>query len=206
MSLKQSSIPAVVFDFGGVLFDWNPRHLYRQLFTDRLEEMELFLTEIKFAEWNVQQDRGRPFAEAVAELCAQFPHHADLIKAYDERWEESIGGVIRPTVDILHRLKRAGCPLYGLSNWSAETFRRIRHKHDFLNLFDDIIISGEVGMIKPDPDIFMILLERAKRSAEECVFIDDSEANVVAAAKLGFQSIRFESARQLEAELSRLGL
>lgn len=206
MNELKDRTPAIVFDFGGVLLDWNPRYLYRKLFDDDADAVERFLVEIGFSEWNLKQDEGRPFAVAVAELSERFPQHADLIKAYDERWEESMGGEIGPSVEILYALKRAGHTLYGLSNWSAETFRRIRHKHAFMDLFEAIVLSGEVKVIKPDPRIYALLLDKVNRPAEECLFIDDSEMNVAVAGRLGFQTIRFESPEQLESELRRLGL
>lgn len=205
MSRPHSS-PAIIFDFGGVLLDWNPRHLYRKLFADIPEAMERFLTEVGFVEWNNQQDNGRPFAVAVTELSEQFPHYAELIRAYDKRWEESIFGPIQPTIDILLSLKEAGYSLYGLSNFSAETFYRVRHKYTFLDWFEDIVISGEARLVKPDPRIYTVLLERIGRKAEECLFIDDSEANVVAAEQLGFRVIWFKSPEQLAGELHQLGL
>jgi 2-haloacid dehalogenase len=206
MSKFERRPSAIVFDFGGVLLDWNPRYLYRKLFDDNPDGVERFLAEIGFVEWNALQDEGRPFSEAVAELSEKFPHYGDLIRAYDERWEESIIGPIQSTVDILRELKGAGYPLYGLSNWSAETFQRVRHKYAFMDWFDDIVISGEVKLIKPDPRIYNLLLERIGRRAEECLFIDDSEANTAAADQLGFMTIRFESPRQLGDELSQWGL
>ena len=206
MNQSEYPSPAIVFDFGGVLLDWDPRYLYHKLFENDAEATERFLNEIGFVEWNLEQDRGRPFAVAVAELTARFPHYADFIKAYDERWEESLGGPIQATVNLLGALKRAGYALYGLSNWSAETFRRIRHRHAFLDWFDDIVLSGEVGITKPDPRIYDILLARIKRPAAECLFIDDSEANVAVAEQLGFETIRFTSPEQLQGELIRRGL
>ncbi len=197
--------PAIVFDFGGVLLEWNPRHLYRKLFPDA-DAMEAFLTEIDFAAWNVEQDRGRPFSLGVAELSGRFPKHADLIRAYHERWEESIAGPISGTVALLAKLKRAGYPLYGLSNWSAETFARIRPRYAFFDSFDAILISGELGLVKPDPRIFHALLARAGRPAADCLFIDDGQDNIDAARTLGFRTIRFESAELLEAELCWLRL
>ncbi len=205
MQQLETLYPAIVFDFGGVLIDWNPRYLYQKLFNDPLA-MEGFLTEIGFVEWNMLQDKGRPFAEAVSELSERFPHYADLIKAYKDRWEESIGGPIQSTVDLLYSLKQAGYSLYGLSNWSAETFERIRNKHEFLSWFEDIVISGEVKMVKPDPRIYSVLLERIGRPAQECLFIDDSEPNIAVALELGFKTIRFESAQQLEETLYGMGL
>jgi 2-haloacid dehalogenase len=206
MSQSEHPSPAIVFDFGGVLLDWDPRYLYHKLFENDAEAAERFLNEIGFVEWNMEQDRGRPFAVAIEELSARFPHYADFIKAYDERWEESLGGPIQATVNLLGALKQAGYALYGLSNWSAETFQRIRHRHAFLDWFDEIVLSGEVRIIKPDPRIYAILLERINRPAAECLFIDDSEANIAVAEQLGFDTIRFTSPSQLQSELIGRGL
>ncbi len=206
MSQPERRKPAIVFDFGGVLIDWNPRYLYQKLFTDDAEAMERFLDEIGFIEWNLEQDRGRPFAVAVKELSERFPHHADFIRAYDERWEESIGGAIEQTVALLGALKQAGYSLYGLSNWAAETFRRIRHCFPFMDWFDDIVLSGDVQIIKPDRRIYAVLLERIGRPAAECLFIDDSEANIAVAEELGFETILFKSPEQLKDELTARGL
>ena len=206
MSQSERPSPAIIFDFGGVLLDWDPRYLYQKLFENDADATERFLSEIGFVEWNLEQDRGRPFAVAIQELTERFPHYADLIKVYDERWEESIGGAIQPTVDLLGALKQAGYALYGLSNWSAETFWRIRHQHGFLDWFDDIVLSGEVCITKPDPRIYAVMLERIGRPANECLFIDDSEANIAVAEQLGFKTIWFKSPEQLQSELIRLGL
>jgi 2-haloacid dehalogenase len=152
-------------------------------------------------EWNAQQDKGRPFSEAVALLSKQFPHRAHLINAYQENWKESITGSIEGTVEILARLKEKGYSLYGLSNWSAETFPIVRHEFEFLNLFDGIILSGEVKLIKPEPEIFELCLQRIGKPADQCLFIDDSEANIIAAKKLGFDTVRFISPEHLKDEL-----
>lgn len=200
-----NNITTVIFDFGGVLIDWNPRHLYRRFF-DSPAEMETFLQEIDFASWNAQQDRGRSFMEGVRELSARFPRYTDLIRAYHEHWEESVGMPIEGSLDLLRRLKNAGYSVFGLSNWSMETFPRTLAKHAFFNLLDDYLISGEVKSVKPDPLIFRLALARFHRQAEECVFIDDSPANISAAASLGFSCILFHSPPQLEAGLKRLGL
>ena len=200
--LRLYSTPgAIVFDFGGVLVDWNPRHLYRKLFHGDDAAMENFLTEVGFNEWNLQQDLGRDFATAVGELAARFPRHERLIRAYDERWEESIAGPIQASVDLLAPLKRAGHALHGLSNWSSEKFSLARANYRFFDLFETILISGDVKLAKPDPRIFEILLQRIGKSAKECLFIDDSERNVVAARGQGFDAIRFESPAQLRQEL-----
>jgi 2-haloacid dehalogenase len=198
-------IKAIVFDFGGVLFDWNPLYLYRKYFDDE-QSVERFLSTIGFAEWNAQQDRGRPFAQAVAELSAQFPEYADLIRAYDERWIESLGGVIQPTVEILRSLREAGFPLYALSNWSAEKFQLVRARYEFLSWFQDIVISGAVKIAKPDPRIFELLLERINQPAEDCLLIDDSPDNIQVARGLGFATICLESPEQLRTKLVHMGL
>ncbi len=198
-------IQAIIFDLGGVLLEWNPRNLYRRYF-DRPEEMEAFLSEIDFMGWNIQQDRGRPFTEAVAELSAQFPHRAELIRAYHEHWEESVGGPIMPTVDIVRRLKRQGWHLYGLTNWSAETFPIARRKYDFLNLFDAVVVSGEVRLVKPDPAIFELTVKQTGVAASQCLLIDDNAENIAVAQRLGMQTIRFRSAEALERELAKLRL
>ena len=113
----------------------------------------------------------------------------------------SRSGAIAGTVDILKRLKQAGYPVYGLSNWSAETFPYMRERHDFFDLFDDMVISGEVGHAKPEPEIFQILLDKIGRPAKECLFIDDSLTNIGQAQKLGFATILFQSPQQLESSL-----
>lgn len=162
------------------------------------------MAEINFSAWNLKQDEGYPFGQAVDDLSTQFPQYAHIIRAYDVYWEESITGTIPGTVDLLHRLKAVGYPLYGLTNWSYEKFSLVRHKFGFFNLFDDIVVSGEVKLIKPDPAIYRLLLKRIDRRAEECLMIDDYATNVEASRKLGFVSYQFTSPENLESELHRL--
>jgi len=201
-----TNIKAIIFDYGGVLLDWNPHNLYRRFFQGQPEAMDQFLTEINFAEWNAQQDKGRPFAEAVEALSAEFPHHAQLINAYYEYWEESISGPISETIEILKQLKGKSFPLYGLSNWSGETFSRARHKYEFFGIFDDMVISGDVGHIKPEPEIFHIMLEKIGRPAHECLLIDDSMVNIQQAQKIGFVTVHFQSPEQLKTALCELNI
>ena len=205
MLLMADSKQAIIFDFGGVLLQWDPHRVYRRFF-DEPHQIDQFLTEIDFATWNAEQDRGRPFSEGVAELSSQFPQYAHLIRAYYEHWEDSIAGPIEGSVAILRMLKQSGFPLYGLSNWSAETYPRVRDRYDFFRLFDDIILSGEVGVNKPDPAIFALTLARIARPAGECLLIDDSETNVVAARRMGFSALHFSSPEQLRHELHSLGI
>ena len=205
-SARPSSRRVVVFDFGGVLVNWNPRHLYRKLFAGDEAAMESFLANVCTTEWNERQDAGRSFADAVAELLPRHPDKATLITAFSQRFDEMIAGPIEGTVAILADLKRAGVPRYGLTNFSAETFRPQRQRFEFLSWFDGIVVSGEEGIIKPDPRIFRILLERYRIAPEEAVFIDDNRANAVAATTLGIHGIHFRSPEALRSELVSLGL
>jgi 2-haloacid dehalogenase len=199
-------LPTIIFDFGGVLLDWNPRYLYRKLFPNDEQGMERFLAEIGFDEWNRLQDAGRPFSVAVAELCSRYPQYCDLIRAYDEHYLESLKGAIPGTVEILRCLWTQGFSLFGFSNWSAEKFYQARPEYEFFGWFQGIVLSGEVGINKPDPRIFRVLLVQVDQPVGECLLIDDSPANISAAQALGFQTIQFHSPSQLAGELTRLGL
>jgi 2-haloacid dehalogenase len=191
---------AVVFDLGGVLIEWDPRHLYRKLLADEAA-VEEFLATVCTPEWNAELDRGRPFAEGVAELVERHPEHAAAIAAYHERWPEMVAGDIPGTVEVLAELRAAGVPLYALTNWSAETFAITRGRFEFLEWFDGLLVSGEERVTKPDPAIFQLLLDRFGLDPTATVFVDDSEANVAAARRLGFDAIRFTGHEELRREL-----
>jgi 2-haloacid dehalogenase len=206
MKIDQNHTLAIIFDFGGVLFDWNPRYLYRQFFPGDERALECFLEEIHFNEWNRQQDIGRPFAEAVIEKSRQFPQYAELIAAFNARWEETLAGIIPQSVAILEQLHLSGYPLFALSNWSEEKFQIVRQRYDFLNWFDEIVISGEAGLAKPDPELFHYFLKRIHRQPSECLFIDDAAMNITVARDLGFQTMLFQSPQQLASELSVAGI
>ena len=195
----------VVFDLGGVLIDWDPRYLYRQLFDDP-DEMESFLAEVTTAEWNAHQDAGRPWAEAIELLVAEHPERQELIEAFHARWPEMLAGEIPGTVHVLAELRAAGVRLVALSNWSAEMFPIARERFDFLAWFEGIVISGDVGVNKPDRRIFELLIDRFGIEPAAALFIDDSAANVDAAAALGFHAIHFTDPTALRVELVRLGL
>ncbi len=196
---------AVVFDLGGVLIDWNPRYLYRKLFDDEAA-METFLAEVVTPEWNGQQDSGRTWAEAVETLSRQHPEQRELIAAYWHRWLEMLADPIAETVEILEELRGTGVRLLALTNWSAETFPLARPRYPFLEWFDRIIVSGEMKIVKPDLRIFRHLLEDNGLDPATTVFIDDSEANVQAAAGLGMTAIRFVGAEPLRRDLEKLGV
>ena len=192
---------AVVFDLGGVLIDWDPRYLYRKLLDDEAA-VEEFLATVCTPEWNAEQDRGRPFAEGVAELAERHPEHAADIAAYHERWPEMLAGEVPGSVEVLADLRAAGVPLYALTNWAAETFAITRERFEFLDWFCGLLVSGEEGMTKPDPAIFRLLLDRFGLDPAAAVFVDDSEANVAAARGLGIDAVRFTGPERLRRELS----
>jgi 2-haloacid dehalogenase len=196
---------AVVFDLGGVLIEWDPRHLYRQLFDDP-DEMESFLAEVTTAEWNGHQDAGRPSAEAVELLVAEHPERRERIEAFHRRWPEMLAGEIPDTVSVLAELRATGVRLVALSNWSAETFPIAGKRFDFLAWFEGIVISGDVGVNKPDRRIFEHLIAQFCIEPAHALFIDDSPANVEAASALGFVAIQFIDAIALRLDLVRLGL
>lgn len=196
---------AAVFDLGGVLIDWDPRYLYRKLLADEAA-VEEFLATVCTPEWNAEQDRGRPFAEGVAELVERHPVHAAAITAYHERWTEMLGGDIAGTVELLDELRDTGVPLYALTNWSAETFGIARERYRFLEWFDGVLVSGEERMIKPDPAIFRLLLDRFGLDPGAAFYVDDSPANVAAAGELGFDAVRFTGPEQLRRDLEARGL
>ena len=201
-----TNITAIIFDYGNVLLEWNPRNVYRRYFPNDNEGMERFLHEVDFMAWNAQQDRGRTFDEGVADLSQKFPQYAHLIQAYHDHWRDSIGEAHWGVIEIMKRLKQAGYWLYGLSNCSAETFPYMREKYDFFDLLDDMIISGAVGFLKPEAEIYDLMLEKIRRPAQECLFIDDSLPNIQQANTMGFKTIHFTSSEQLKQELIKLEL
>jgi 2-haloacid dehalogenase len=201
-------VSTVIFDLGGVLIDWNPRYLYRKLFVDDEPRMERFLTEVTTAAWNHSLDAGKPFAEGVAELIAKHPVERKRIEAYHSRWIETISGPILGTVEILEDLAERKVPLYAITNWAAETFDIVRRDpaYAFLDLFREIYVSGSLRMAKPEPAIFHHALGRIGGEASDCLFIDDVEKNIRAAAALGITVHHFTSPEGLAADLQQRGL
>jgi len=198
-------ITCVVFDLGGVLIDWNPRYLYRKLITEP-EEMEYFLREVCSTEWRHPFDLGAPMADAIAELADRHPDLRHLIEVYRARWPEMLGGAIDGCVEILEDLRAKVPALYALSNWPAETFRHARDRFDFLEWFDGIVISGEVGLKKPDAGIYRLLFERHGIEPRTTLFIDDVPENLEAAEALGLNGVLFTSAGRLREDLARFDL
>jgi 2-haloacid dehalogenase len=195
----------VVFDLGGVLIDWDPRHLYRKLINDEAA-MEHFLAEVCSPAWNLEQDRGRPWKDAIELLVRLHPIHANLIAAFHERWPEMLGGPIPGSVGILRELRARATPLYALTNWSDETFHHAENIYDFLGWFHGIVVSGREKIVKPDPAIYRLLCRRFALDPATLVYIDDNPNNVAAASELGMHGIHFTAPPALRGELASLGL
>lgn len=198
-------IEAVVFDLGGVMIDWDPRYLYRKLFSGDDAAMEAFLASVCTPAWNYEQDLGRPWSEAIAQLQGEFPAQAELIAAYHTRWDEMLGDTIPGMPELLAGV-RATHPTYALTNWSAETFPIAGERFDFIAGFVGIVVSGRVGLAKPDPAIYEHFLATHSLEPSATLFIDDVPANVVAAEQVGFHAIQFHSAVQLRKQLGLLGI
>jgi len=195
-------IKNIIFDFGGVLVDWNPRHLYRDYF-DNEQEMEYFLRHVCTEEWNLEQDRGRPLSEGTRLLQEKYPDFYSMIQLFYDRWEVMLKSDIPETVSLLYQLKEK-YKIFGLTNWSAETIPVAFARFPFFSEFDGIVVSGEEKLIKPDKQIFKVLIDRYGVSAENTIFIDDNAKNINAAREIGMHAIRFENPDQLEEELRSL--
>jgi 2-haloacid dehalogenase len=191
-----ASRPVLIFDLGGVVLDWNPRHLFRKLIPDR-QTREWFLSEVCSPAWNMQMDTGKPAAEAVAELAARYPAHAGLISAYWDRWPEMLGGAIPGTSELVTELAGSGRELYAISNFPGEMWPATLDAYPVLHCFKDIVLSSAVGVCKPDPRIFALALRRFGVAAEDCLFIDDVAANVAGAKAAGIAAVQFTSAAAL---------
>ena len=197
-------ITTFIFDLGNVLIDWNPYTLYRKLMSNDAE-IAHFLENVCTMQWNEEQDAGRSLKEGTEKLVEQFAGHEANIRAYYSRWEEMLGEGIPGTVEIFKDLKDTGkYKFYALTNWSTETFPIALKKYDFLNWFDEIIVSGAEGMRKPDPHFYQLLLGRHKVSPDEALFIDDNYRNILAAREMGIASIHFTSAEDLKSQLNQL--
>lgn len=186
----------IVFDFGGVLIDWNPVYLYRSVFESE-KEMDYFLENVCHYEWNILQDGGRPLAEATRQLQEEHPEYSDQIAMYYGRWEEMLGGTIDENIKLIKPLKRK-YNVYGLTNWSAETITLAMKRYDFFADLDGMVVSGEEKKLKPDAALYRILMKRYSIKPEESLFIDDNAANIEAARQLGFEVIHFTGEMNLE--------
>lgn len=199
-------IKNIIFDFGGVLVDWDPRYFFKNHFRDD-EKMEYFLENITPPAWNEQQDKGRPLSEGTEIQIKKYPEWEKEIRAYYDNWTTMLKSDIPQNVDILRRLARTDYEIFGLTNWSEETFPYALENYDFFQLFNGkIVVSGTEKLIKPDPKIWYILLERYRIQANESVFIDDNFRNIEIAQSLGFHTIHIKPDTDLEEELNKLNV
>ncbi|MEO1491271.1 MAG: HAD family phosphatase [Pseudomonadota bacterium] len=194
----------LVFDVGNVLLRWDARLVLADVLPEA--EIDPCLEEIGFAAWNLEQDRGRSWDEGVALASAAHPRHAGLIERFHTHWHLSVPGTIAGTVEILRRAHGAGQPVYAITNFSAEKWAECQARFDFLTLFADAVVSGQERLLKPDPTIYRVLLDRNGLDAKDYLFIDDSPRNVDAARALGMQAVQFTDADALAQELDRRGL
>ena len=191
-----------LFDLGGVFFDWDPNHFYKNVF-ENIEEREFFLAEVCNDQWNVQQDAGRSIAEAELELIPKFPHYEKEIKMYYKNHRKMIRGVFEESIDILKKLKDKNYECYVLSNWSAETFAGMTDDYPFLKLFDGLLISGEDKLMKPDSAIYELAINRFNLNPNETIFIDDKLENIQAAQNLKFITIHLTEPNKIEYEINK---
>jgi 2-haloacid dehalogenase len=198
-------IDAVVWDIGGVLLEWEPRLLYRELFDDH-DEMERFLDRVCTPAWHEALDRGVPYEEACGELAERHPEYAEMIWAWGRRREEMIVGPIDAGIAILRAVKERGVPCYALTNMESDTYPARAERYEFFGWFDGTVVSAFERVVKPEPEIFRVLLDRFGLSASSTLMIDDSERNIETARSLGMQTVHFQSPPQLRAALTRLGL
>ena len=195
----------VLWDVGNVIVGWDPRTLYSKIFPDPVQR-DRFLDEVCTQAWHTEHDRGRSMAEGVAALSAQFPDHAPAINAWKDRWPEMFSGPIPETVQAINALAARGAPMFGLTNMSAETAAETFAMDPAFAHLQQIVVSGEVGLIKPDPRFFVLALERIGRSAESLLFIDDNPDNIAAATALGFATHLFADPAALTPALEAFGL
>ncbi len=197
-------IDTIIFDLGGVLIDWNPKHLYRKILKDEAQ-VDWFLSNICTSEWNDQQDAGRSFEDATKELISKHPEWEEAITAWYGRWQETIKGPIEDTVSILEAIKNSNrFRLYALTNWSAETFPWALENFNFLHWFEGIVVSGVEKTRKPFPEFYQILFDRYKINPSNSVFIDDNIKNIFGAQQVGLPAIHFKDSNSLKKELISL--
>lgn len=193
-------IQTIIFDFGGVLVDWNPHYLYDPYFGSTAQA-DYFLTHVCTPDWNARMDAGRSFADAIAEKIAEFPQYEEPIRLYHTDWIRMMGDAIPGMLPLVQQLKNQRLSLYGLTNWSAETFPLVRHRYPVFDLLDGILVSGEEHLAKPDPRIFSLLLSRYHIAPTSALFIDDNAANIRAARSVGLHALLFRDAATLRDDL-----
>ena len=200
-----AAMDAVLFDLGRVLLDWDPRYYYRHLFAKE-ETLEDFVQRVIAHEWYLEMDAGKPSGQAITERSRAFPEYAELIARWNEGWPVMMRGAISGSVDILDELRQRGVRLYALTNFSTETWPIAKARFEFLSWFEDAIVSGEHGIVKPDPRIFELAISRCRLDPVRTAFIDDVPANVEAGRACGLRAIQFTTPAKLRTDLASLGL
>lgn len=195
---------SVIFDVGRVLFDWDLRYLFAKLIDDR-DELEWFVTNVVTPQWHFQHDAGRPLAEMLPELKAEFPGHDALIDAYAARFNETIPGPMPGSLELVERLDEAGVPLFAITNFGHEFWEGFRPTQPVFDRFRDIVVSGTEKLMKPDPAIYRLAIERFGIDPAGALFIDDVAKNIEGAESVGIAGHRFVDAATLEGELVRRG-
>jgi 2-haloacid dehalogenase len=201
----QQPINAIIFDVGNVLYQWDIRHLYAKLIHDPAE-LDHFVTNVLTMEWHSQHDEGRLLDEMIAELAAQFPAHADLIAQYVPRWLETIPGPVPGMLDLVERLALKGYPIFGITNFGVEFWELFRPTAPVFDLFQDIVVSGAEKLIKPDPAIYHLAIDRFGIDPASALFIDDRADNIESAIACGLQGHVFRDAPTLYADLASKGV
>ena len=191
-----------LFDLGGVFFDWDPKHFYKDIFTNS-DEMDFFLSEVCNNDWNLKQDAGRTIEEGEKSIISQFPLYREQIKMYYPNHRKMFRGTFSHSINILKKLKELNIECYVLSNWSAETFLGMEEQYPFLKLFDDMIISGRENLVKPDPSIYLLAIKRFNLKANQTIFVDDKLENIKTAKKLDFKTIHLIKPNKISDEISK---
>ncbi|MFF3063724.1 HAD family hydrolase [Oerskovia sp. NPDC057915] len=203
-SSTRPTIDTVLLDFGNVLVTWDPYVAYAGRM-DRAD-VEAFFEAVDFPTFNARQDAGRSWADARRELAEHHPEHVSTLDVYTENFAASLVGPVPGTEEVVRELRTLGVRLYGLTNWSAEMFHEAEPAAPAIGLMEDVLVSGRVGLVKPDPRIFEAAIERFALDPARTLFVDDSVANVTAAAGLGFRTLHFVDAAGLRATLRDLGV
>ena len=196
---------ALLWDVGNVIVRWNPRTLYAKIFKEPAD-LDRFLSHVGTLEWHAATDRGVTFADNIAALSARHPHHAEHIAAWWDRWDEMLSGTIPETESVIEDLAARGVPQFALTNMSSETWPGVKAMSPAFRHFRDAIVSAEERVIKPEPRIYEIVLERTGLEPADLLFVDDSAANITAAEALGFHVHHFTDPAALRPAVERLGL
>ena len=191
----------IILDFGNVLVKWEPERVYGEYFGDEAKTW-WFLRHVADNDWRLRIDAGESQNACIAELQSKFPEYSEAIAIYRDRWREMLTGEMPGMRQLLHELQAANYHLYGLTNWSMETFPEAREHFGILQMIDRYVVSGAEGLVKPDHQLFQVLLDRYGLKATDCTFVDDNAVNVEAARELGMTGIVFSNTENLRKELA----